>query len=81
MKRSGGEAGRPFRDYSIEELEAHVSKVTDLSDVKALRAELGHRKSKRAAQLDDLLARLIRTWTGSFNPDAGHAERQKQRPD
>jgi len=70
VKRGGGPAGRPFYHFSIDELEAHVSKVTDLSDLKALRAELGYRKSKRATQLDDLLARLIRSWTGSYNPEA-----------
>lgn len=70
MERSGGEAGRPFRHYTIQELEAEVRKVRQLNDVKALRAELGHRKSKRAAELDDLLTRLIREWTGSFDPNA-----------
>lgn len=70
MERSGGEAGRPFRHYTIQRLEAEVRKVRQLNDVKALRAELGHRKSKRAAELDDLLTRLIREWTGSFNPNA-----------
>lgn len=71
MKRGGGEAGRPFGQYSIEQLEAQVKKVTDLSDLKALRAELGHRKSKRAAELDDLVSRVIREWTGSYDPNAG----------
>lgn len=71
MKRGGGEAGRPFRDYSIEQLETQVKKVTDLGDLRALRAELGHRKSKRAAELDDLIARVIREWTGSYDPNAG----------
>ncbi len=70
MERSGGEAGRPFRHYTIQELEAEVRKVRQLNDVKALRAELGHRKSKRAAELDDLLTRLTREWTGSFDPNA-----------
>lgn len=70
MRRGGGTAGRPFGHYSIEALEQHVPKVTDLSDLKALRAELGFRKSKRASDLDDLLARLIRSWTGSYDPDA-----------
>lgn len=70
MKRSGGEAGRPFYHYSIDQLEAQVKEVRELNDLKALRAELGHRKSKRAAQLDDLCARLIRAWTGSYNPEA-----------
>lgn len=70
MKRSGGEAGRPFRHYAIEQLEAEVRAVRELNDVRALRAELSHRKSKRAAELDDLLTRLIRSWTGSFDPNA-----------
>ncbi|MEQ7874185.1 hypothetical protein ABDK56_09310 [Sphingomonas sp. ASV193] len=71
MKRSGGVAGRPFYHYSIDEMEAHVKKVGDLSDLKALRAELGFRKSKRARELDDLLARLHHSWTDSFDPGAG----------
>ena len=70
MERSGGSAGRPFGRYSIKELEAEVKKVRELNDIKALRAELGHRNSKRAAELDDLLARLHRSWTGSYRPDA-----------
>jgi hypothetical protein len=70
VKGGGGEAGRPFRHYSIDELEGHVPKVSDLSDLRALRAELGHRKSKRATELDDLLSRLIRSWTGTYKPDA-----------
>ena len=47
-----------------------VKKITDLSDLKALRFELGHRKSKRAAELDDLVSRVIREWTGSYDPNA-----------
>jgi hypothetical protein len=78
MKRSGGEAGRPFRQYTIEQLEAEVRKVQQLNDVKALRAELGHRKSKRAAELDDLLTRLIRKWTGSFNPNAEPPSKKRE---
>ena len=70
MNRSGGTAGRPFGRYSIEELEAQVRQVRELNDAKALRTELRHRKSKRAAELDDLLTRLIRSWTGSYKPDA-----------
>lgn len=70
MKRGGGTAGRPFGDWSIEQLEEHVRKVTDLSDLKALRSELGFRKSKRASELDSLIARLIREWTGSYDPNA-----------
>lgn len=70
MKSSGGEAGRPFRHYTIDQIEAHVKKVRSLDDLKAMRAELGRRKTKRAAELDDLLARLIRTWTGSNYPNA-----------
>jgi hypothetical protein len=70
MERSGGEAGRPFRHYTIDQIEAHVKKVRALDDLKAMRAELGRRKTKRAAELDDLLARLIRTWTGSYDPNA-----------
>lgn len=70
MRRSGGKAGRPFGQYSIDQLEAQVKQVRELNDLKALRAELGHRKSKRAAELDDLCARLIRSWTGTYKPDA-----------
>jgi hypothetical protein len=71
VERSGGKAGRPFGRYSIEELEAQIKKTRELNDLKALRSELGHRTTKRAADLDDLAARLIRSWTGSYNPDAG----------
>jgi len=70
VKRSGGEPGRPFYHYSIDQLESQVKEVRELNDLKALRAELGFRKSKRAAQLNDLCARLIRSWTGSYNPEA-----------
>ena len=70
MQRGGGEAGRPFRHFTIEQIEAHVKKIRTLDELKAMRAELGHRKTKRAAELDDLLARLIREWTGSYNPNA-----------
>lgn len=70
VKRSGGTAGRPFGAYSIDQLEAQVKEVRELADIKALRAELQFRKSKRAAELDDLLARLHRSWTGSYKPDA-----------
>jgi hypothetical protein len=70
MKRSGGTAGRPFGHYSIEELEAHVPQVSDLSDLKAIKAECGFRTTKRAEQLENLVTRLIRSWTGSFDPDA-----------
>lgn len=70
MKRSGGSAGRPFGRYSIEQLEAEVKNIRELNDIKALRAELQFRDSKRASDLDDLLARLHRSWTGSFKPDA-----------
>ena len=70
MKRGGGEAGRPFYHFSIEQLEAQVKEVRELNDLKALRAELTHRSSKRSADLDNLLARLIRSWTGSYNPNA-----------
>jgi len=78
MERSGGEAGRPFRHYTIQKLEAEVRKVRQLNDVKALRAELGHRRSKRAAELNDLLVRLIRKWTGSFNPNAEAPSKAKR---
>ena len=61
---------RPFGECSIEELEAKVRSVRELNDVKALRTELRHRNSKRAAELDDLLARLIRSWTNSYDPNA-----------
>lgn len=77
MERSGGKAGRPFGQYTIEQLEAQVKKVRELNDAKALRAELGHRRSKRASELDDLLARLIRSWTGSFDPNAEYRKLPK----
>ena len=60
--------GRPFQDCSVEELEAKVREARALADLKSLRAELTHRRSKRARELDDLLARLIRSWTGTFDP-------------
>ena len=70
MKRSGGKPGRPFYHYSIDQPEAQVKEIREFNDLKALRAKLGHRKSKRASEQDDLLARLIRSWTGSYNPEA-----------
>ena len=70
MKRGGGSAGRPYWNFSIEQLEAQVKEVRELNDIKGLRAELQFRKSKRAKELDDLLARMHRSWTGSFKPDA-----------
>lgn len=55
---------------SIDQLEAQIREVRELNDLKALRAELVFRRSKRSAELDDLRARLIRSWTGSYNPEA-----------
>ena len=46
-----------------------VRDCRSLADLKALRAELTHRGTKRARDLDDLLARLIRSWTGTYKPD------------
>lgn len=71
MSGSGAEGRRPFRHFSIEEMERQIREVRQLSDLKALRTELTHRKTKRAAQLDDLIARVIREWTGSYDPKAG----------
>ena len=80
MKRGGGSAGRPYWEFSIDQLEAEVKNVRELNDIKGLRAELQFRKSKRAAQLDDLLARLHRSWTGTFDPDAS-APPPQQKPE
>jgi hypothetical protein len=40
MKRGGGSAGRPYWNFSIEQLEAEVENIRELNYVKALRAEL-----------------------------------------
>lgn len=61
MKRSGGKAGRPFGDWSIQSLENHVSlNEYNLDELKMVRNELGFRSSARAGQLSDLVDRLIR---------------------
>lgn len=70
MKRSGGKAGRPFGHFTIEQLEKHVKEVTSMSDLHAMRAELGYRTTKRSKELKELLDRLIRLKTNSFDPNA-----------
>lgn len=68
MKRSGGRAGRPFAHLSVVEIEKHLKDVTSMSDLQAIRAELGFRTTKRSKVLQSLVARLIRVKTDSFNP-------------
>ncbi len=70
MKRSGGKAGRPFGEWRIEQLEKHLKKVTSMDDLHAIRAELGHRTTKRSKELKSLVDRVIREATGSFDPNA-----------
>jgi ATP:corrinoid adenosyltransferase len=60
MKRSGGTAGRPLGHLAITQLEALVSTSRDKPDeLHLVLAELGHRKSKRATELRDLVTRLL----------------------
>ena len=61
---------RPLRHLTIAKLEGRVRTVTTLDELKGLRSELAYRRTKRAGELDDLIARLIRSWTGSFDPKA-----------
>ena len=61
MKRGGGKAGRPLAEWTIQSLEDHVSvNEYNLDELKVVRSELGFRSSKRAAELSDLVDRLIR---------------------
>lgn len=65
MKRSGGKAGRPFGHMSIEAIETHVNQSRDdLQELMSISAELGNRKTRRALELADLVARLIRNSQG-----------------
>ena len=62
MKRSGGRAGRPFGQLTIVQLEQHVAaSKSDFSELTAILAELGHRTTKRALALKDLVNRLLRS--------------------
>ena len=61
MKRGGGKAGRPLAEWTIQSLEDHVSvNEYNLDELKVVRSELSFRSSKRAAELSDLVDRLIR---------------------
>ncbi|MEL7688103.1 hypothetical protein AAG596_10605 [Citromicrobium bathyomarinum] len=61
MKRSGGKSGRPMGDWTIDQLEDHVSAHEyDLSELAVVRSELGYRSTKRSAELKDLVDRMIR---------------------
>jgi hypothetical protein len=69
MQRSGGDSGRPLRHLSIEAIERHVAKIgSDPDELKVVWFELLGRKSKRAVELKDLVARLIRNSTGVVPP-------------
>lgn len=60
MKRGGGDAGRPLGKWSIDQLEKHVSgNETEDDELQLVIAELGYRKSDRAAQLKSLVKRLM----------------------
>jgi hypothetical protein len=60
MKRSGGTAGRPLAHLTITQLEALVATSRDKPDeLRLVLAELGHRKSKRAGALRDLVRRRL----------------------
>lgn len=60
MQRSGGKAGRPMAHLSIAALEATVSNAGgEIDELRLALAELGHRKTKRAAELRDLVIRLL----------------------
>ena len=61
MKRSDGTAGRPMGHLSIDALEAHTrASESDHIELTLVLAELGYRKTKRALELKDLVARLHR---------------------
>ena len=70
MKRGGGKAGRPFGTWKIDQLEKHLKKITSMSDLHAIRAELGFRTTQRSGELKNLLDRIIREQTGTFNPNS-----------
>lgn len=60
MQRSGGRAGRPFAHVSIGGLESHVRAHSNShSELLAILAELGRRKTKRSEDLKSLVTRLL----------------------
>jgi hypothetical protein len=62
MKRSGGIAGRPMGQMTVEQLESIVSGAAgDIDELRLVYAELGHRKTKRADELRALVLRLLDT--------------------
>ena len=68
MKRSGGTAGRPLGHLSIQALEAHTrASERDHTELTLVLAELGYRKTKRAQELKDLVARLHRAAASKEN--------------
>ena len=78
MKRSGGKAGRPFGEWNIGRLEKHVNaSMARVDDLSAIRAELGYRSTERSLELKNLVDRLIRQHTGSYDPNAYNAEQPK----
>ncbi|MGV1682195.1 hypothetical protein [Sphingopyxis sp. NJF-3] len=61
MQRSGGRSGRPFGHMTIDAIEQHVRAANgDQDELTAILAELGHRNTKRAHELKDLVTRLLR---------------------
>ncbi|GEM_PF-2056489 len=61
MKRSGGKSGRPMGEWTIDQLEDHVSTHEyDLAELTVVRSELGYRSTKRSEELRSLVDRLIR---------------------
>ena len=61
MKRSGGQLGRPLAHMSVEALERLARNAQhDYDELTMLRAELKHRKTRRARELKDLVDRLRR---------------------
>lgn len=72
MKRSGGKAGRPMGQRSIQELEEHAASAEgEVDELLLIFAELGHRKSKRAAELKSLVDRLLAESRPLPKPDTG----------
>lgn len=65
MKRSGGEAGRPLGQATVPDLEKLVSQSGgQVDELQLVLAELGHRKSKRARELESLVKRLLGNGVG-----------------
>jgi hypothetical protein len=72
MKRSGGKAGRPMGDWPIQRLESHTADAGgEVDELLLILAELGHRRSKRAAELESLVTRLLAD--SRPKPDSGDA--------